>query len=172
MGKAKIFTILPPEEHRKRPSRNTLDNWMDDVGAVSDNGARAAVRDGDPSIDVLVLMRDAAGNVRFLPDETGQPGACVPTDEPPQPEMALQIARQKLRLPGYFSKRWSVEQTIDALEARNREVFGLWQQSPLLRGELILLLDDHLTAQLAGQVLQYDRENGLTYRKEEENEAN
>lgn len=66
--------------------------------------------------------------------------------------------------------RW--EQTIDALEARNREVFGLWQQSPLLRGELILLLDDHLTAQLAGQVLQYDRENGLAYRKEEENEAN
>ena len=172
MGKAKTFTILPPEEHRKRSSRNTLDNWMDDVGAVSDNGARAAVRDGDPSVDVLVLMRDAAGNVRFLPDETGQPGACVPTDEPPQPEMALQIARQKLRLPGYFSKRWSVEQTIDALEARNREVFGLWQQSPLLRGELILLLDDHLTAQLAGQVLQYDRENGLTYRKEEENEAN
>ena len=172
MGKAENFTILPPEEHRKRPSRNTLDNWMDDVGAVSDNGARAAVRDGDPSIDVLVLMRDAAGNVRFLPDETGHPGACVPTDEPPQPEMALQIARQKLRLPGYFSKRWSVEQTIDALEARNREVFGLWQQSPLLRGELILLLDDHLTAQLAGQVLQYDRENGLTYRKEEENEAN
>lgn len=172
MSKAKTFTILPPEEHRKRPSRNTLDNWMDDVGAVSDNGARAAVRDGDPSVDVLVLMRDAAGNVRFLPDETGHPGACVPTDEPPQPEMALQIARQKLRLPGYFSKKWSIDKTIEILDAETRERFGMWQQSPLLRGELILLLDDRLTAQLAGQVLQYDRENGLTYRKEEENEAN
>lgn len=172
MSKAETFTILPPEEHRKRPSLNTLDNWMDDVGAVSDNGARAAVRDGDPSIDVLVLMRDAAGNVRFLPDETGHPGACVPTDEPPQPETALQIARQKLRLPGYFSKKWSIDKTIEILDAETRERFGMWQQSPLLRGELILLLDDHLTAQLAGQVLQYDRENGLTYRKEEENEAN
>lgn len=172
MGKAKTFTILPPEEHRKRPSLNTLDNWMDDVGAVSDNGARAAVRDGDPSIDVLVLMRDAAGNVRFLPDETGHPGACVPTDEPPQPEMALQIARQKLRLPGYFSKKWSIDKTIEILDAETRERFGMWWQSPLLRGELVLLLDDRLTAQLAGQVLQYDRENGLTYRKEEENEAN
>ena len=172
MSKAETFTILPPEEHRKRPSRNTLDNWMDDVGAVSDNGARAAVRDGDPSIDVLVLMRDAAGNVRFLPDETGHPGACVPTDEPPQPEMALQIARQKLRLPGYFSKKWSIDKTIEILDAETRERFGMWWQSPLLRGELVLLLDDHLTAQLAGQVLQYDRENGLTYRKEEENEAN
>lgn len=172
MGKAKTFTILPPEEHRKRPSLNTLDNWMDDVGAVSDNGARAAVRDGDPSVDVLVLMRDAAGNVRFLPDETGHPGACVPTDEPPQPEMALQIARQKLRLPGYFSKKWSIDKTIEILDAETRERFGMWWQSPLLRGELVLLLDDRLTAQLAGQVLQYDRENGLTYRKEEENEAN
>ena len=171
-SKAEEFTILPPEEHKKRPACNVLDGWMEDVGAVSDNGARAAVRDGDPSVDVLVLMRDAAGNVRFLPDETGHPGACVPTDEPPQPEMALQIARQKLRLPGYFSKRWSVEQTIAALEAENRETFGLWQQSPLLRGELVLLLDDHLTAQLAGQVLQYDRENGLTYWKEEEDGAN
>ena len=171
-SKAEEFTILPPEEHKKRPARNVLDGWMEDVGAVSDNGARAAVRDGDPSVDVLVMMQDAAGNVRFLPDETGQPGACVPTDEPPQPEMALQIARQKLRLPGYFSKRWSVEQTIDALEAENREWIGAWQQSPLLRGELILLLDDHLTAQLAGQVLQYDRENGLTYGKEEEYGAN
>lgn len=172
IGKAKTFTILPPEEHRKRPSLNTLDNWMDDVGAVSDNGARAAVRDGDPSVDVLVLMRDAAGNVRFLPDETGQPGACVPTDEPPQPEMALQIARQKLRLPGYFSKKWSIDKTIEILDVETRERFGMWWQSPLLRGELVLLLDDRLTAQLAGQVLQYDRENGLTYRKEEENEAN
>ena len=172
MRKAETFTILPPEEHRNRPSLNTLDNWMEDVGAVSDNGARAAVRDGDPSVDVLVMMRDTAGSVRFLPDEKGKPGACVPTDEPPQPEIALQIARQKLRLPGYFSKKWSIEQTIAALEAENREWFGAWQQSPLLRGELILLLDDHLTAHLAGQVLQYDRENGLTYWKEEENGAN
>lgn len=172
MSNAETFTILPPEEHTNRPSRNVLDGWMDNVGAVSDNGARAAVRDGDPSVDVLVMMQDAAGNVRFLPDEKGHSGICVPTDEPPQPEIALQIARQKLRLPGYFSKKWSVEQTVETLEAENRERFGAWQQSPMLRGELILLLDDHLTAHLAGQVLQYDRENGLTYWKEEEDGAN
>ena len=71
-------------------------------------------------------------------------------------------------MPGYFSKRWSVQQTIDALEAETRKHFAAWQLSPLLRGELVLLLDEHRTAHLAGQVLHYDRENGLTYQKEDE----
>ena len=39
---------------------------------------------------------------------------------------------------------------------------------PLLRGELVLLLDERRTAHLAGKVLHYDRENGLTYQKEDE----
>ncbi len=146
---------------------------MDDVGAVSDNGARAAVRDGDPSIDVLVLMRDAAGNVRFLPDETGgSPVPACPRTSRLSRRWRFKLHGRKLRLPGYFSKKWSIDKTIEILDAETRERFGMWWQSPLLRGELILLLNDHLTAQLAGQVLQYDRENGLTYRKEEENEAN
>ena len=89
-------------------------------------------------------------------------------DQPPQPEEALRIARQRLRLPGYFSKRWSVQQTIDALEAETRKHFAAWRLSPLLRGELVLLLDEHRMTHLAGQVLHYDRENGLTYQKEDE----
>ncbi len=93
-------------------------------------------------------------------------------DQPPQPEEALQIARQRLRLPGYFSKRWSVQQTIDALEAETRKDFAAWQLSPLLHGELILLLDENLTVLLAGMELCYDRENGLTYQKEEADEGN
>ena len=166
--RAKGFTVLPPEEHRKMPQLNVLDDWMNDLGAIRDAGARAAVRDGDPSIDVLVMMQDSAGNVRFLPGKGGTAGACVALDQPPQPEQALEIARQKLRLPGYFSKKWNVQQTIDALEQENRKFFAAWQLSPLLRGELILLLDAHQTAHLAGQVLHYDRENGLTYQKEDE----
>ena len=169
---AEAFEIKKPEEHVEMPWRNVLDDWMNDVGATSDAGARAAVRDGDPSIDVLVMMRDGAGNVCFLPGEGETAGPCVAVDQPPQPEEALQIARQKLRLPGYFSKQWTVKQTIDILEAENRKIFAAWQLSPLLRGELILLLDEHQTARLAGQVLHYDRENGLTYQKEEEDASN
>ena len=164
---AKAFAILSP-----RACGDALDDWMNEVGATSDAGARAAVRDGDPSIEVLVMMQDGAGNVRFLPGEGEAAGPCVAVDQPPQPEEALRIARQRLRLPGYFSKRWSVQQTIDALEAETRKHFAAWQLSPLLRGELILLLDEHHTAHLAGQVLHYDRENGLTYQKEDGNGDN
>ena len=160
---AKAFAISSP-----RACGDALDDWMNEVGATSDAGARAAVRDGDPSIEVLVMMQDGAGNVRFLPGEGEAAGPCVAVDQPPQPEEALQIARQRLRLPGYFSKRWSVQQTIDALEAETRKHFAAWRLSLLLRGELVLLLDERRTAHLAGQVLHYDRENGLTYQKEDE----
>ena len=160
---AKAFAISSP-----RACGDALDDWMNEVGATSDAGARAAVRDGDPSIEVLVMMQDSSGNVRFLPGEGEAAGPCVAVDQPPQPEEALRIARQRLRLPGYFSKRWSVQQTIDALEAETQKHFAAWQLSPLLRGELVLLLDERRTAHLAGQVLHYDRENGLTYQKEDE----
>lgn len=39
---------------------------------------------------------------------------------------------------------------------------------PAAARELVLLLDERRTAHLAGQVLHYDRENGLTYQKEDE----
>lgn len=44
--------------------------------------------------------------------------------------------------------------------------------SPMLRGELVLLLDETLTAHLAGMTLHYDRENGLIYEKEEADAGN
>ena len=60
------------------------------------------------------------------------------------------------------------QQTIDALEAGTRKHFAAWQLSSLLRGELVLLLDEHRMTHLAGPGLHYDRENGLTYQKEDE----
>lgn len=167
-NRADNFTVLKPEDHWEMPWRDVLDDWMKEIRTSSDAGARAAVRDGDPSIDVLVMMRDSAGNICFLPEAGETAGRCVALDQPPQPEEALQIARQKLRLPGYFSKTWTVNKTIDTLEATTRKLFAAWQLSPMLKGELILLLDEHQTAHLAGQVLHYDREAGLTYRKEDE----
>mgnify|MGYP000804619991 CR=1 FL=1 len=38
--------------------------------------------------------------------------------------------------------------------------------------ELVLLLDETLTAHLAGMTLHYDRENGLIYEKEETDAGN
>ena len=84
----------------------------------------------------------------------------------------MQIARQKLRLPAVFGKAWKVDEVIRELEADNRSGLAAWQLSPLLHGELVLLLDENLTAHLAGMELCYDRENGLYYQKEETDEGN
>lgn len=168
-ARAEVYLVPQPETHRLA-QLNTLDDWMQNEGARSDPAARAAVRDGDPSVEVLVMQCRADGSIHFLPWQEG--GSAVAADSPPPPETALKIARQKLRLPAVFGKAWKVDEVIRELEADNRSGLAAWQLSPLLHGELVLLLDENLTARLAGMELCYDRENGLYYQKEETDEGN
>lgn len=164
-NRADSYVILSPEESLERTS---LDDWMHEETAYSDASARAAVRDGASSIDVFVMVQHRDGSIHFLPWQ--QNGRAVPTDEPPCREDALQIARQKLRLPGYFSKKWNIDRVIRELEDQNRSFLAPWQQAPLLKGELVLLLDENLTASLAQTSLRYSRADGLIYQKEETDE--
>lgn len=168
--RAEAYLVHHPKVYKKIPQLNTLDGWMADEGACSDPAARAAVRDGDPSVEVLVMVQGRDGSIHFLPWQEG--GRTVASDCPPQPEEALKIARQKLRLPAVFGKEWNVKRVIDELEVDNRRLLAQWQLSPMLRGELVLRLDETLTAHLAGMTLHYDRENGLIYEKEETDAGN
>lgn len=167
--KAAAFLIQPPTEHRLRPQRNVLDNWMSGEQKGTEAAARAAVRDGDPSVEVLVMVRQGDGSVHFLPWQ--EEGRAVAADCPPCQEDSVAIARQRLRLPGYFSKRWIVDRVINELEEQNRRLLPEWQQAPMLKGELVLLLDENLTAHLSRTVLRYDRRDGLTWQKEEADEG-
>ena len=90
----------------------------------------------------------------------------VPTDRAPSREEALVAARQKLRLPAYFSKKWKIDDVINELENVTTRYFPGWRDSSLLKEELALIFDNELTAQIGGTVLRYDIENGLTYEKE------
>ncbi len=163
------YLVPQPEVDEDFQELNTLDGWMQDEGARSDSAARAAVRDGDPSVEVLVMQRRTDGSIHFLPWQ--ESGSAVAADSPPPPETALKIARQKLRLPAVFGKAWKVDEVIRELDADDRRWLAAWQLSPLLHGELVLLLDEDLTAHLADMELCYDRENGLEYRKEEKDEG-
>lgn len=109
------------------------------------------------------MMCGEDGSVRFLPWQEG--GAQVATDRPPSWEESRRIARQQLRLPEYFSKRWNLDRAIRELEEDNRERLAEWQRAPLLKGELVLLLNASLEAKLAGARLRYDREEGLVYQR-------
>ncbi len=168
--KALAYVVPQPEIHEAFPERNTLDGWMQDAPAGCDAAARAAVRDGDMSTEVLVMVQQTDGRIRFLPWQ--EDGEAVAKDVPPEPETALKIARQRLRLPGVFSKIWNADRIIRELEEMNRRNLAMWQLAPMLRGELVLLLDDALSVHLGGMFLRYDKETGLSYRKETENEGN
>ena len=89
----------------------------------------------------------------------------MPADCVPSAQTSQKIARQKLRLPGWFSRRWNIERVVRELEEQNRALLSAWQQAPLLKGELVLLLRSDFIAELAGTTIKYDRENGLTYQK-------
>ena len=167
--KAAAFLIQPPTEHRLRPRRNVLDNWMNGEQKGTEAAARAAVRDGDPSVEVLLMVRYEDGSVHFLPWQ--EEGRAVAADCPPCQADSVSIARQRLRLPGCFSKRWTVDRVINELEEQNRRLLPEWQQAPMLKGELVLLLDENLTAHLSQTVLRYDRRDGLTWQKEEADEG-
>lgn len=141
-----------------------LDGWLDnDIKPNNEQTGEKAVRDGDPSVDVIALMRDREGLIRIIADKSE---TIIPADRPPSREGALLIARQKLRLPGFFGRRWKIDDTIEQLEAETQNVFSAWQDSALLKEEVVLLFDEDLNADLAGVQLHYDIKTGLTYEKE------
>lgn len=141
-----------------------LDGWLDnDIKPNNEQTGEKAVRDGDPSVDVIALMCDREGLIRIIADK---PETIIPADRPPSREEALLIARQKLRLPGFFGRRWKIDNTIEQLETETQNVFSAWQDSALLKEEVVLLFDEDLNADLAGVQLHYDIKTGLTYVKE------
>lgn len=154
------WLIGKPSERKGK----SLDGWLDNaIGLSSEQAGERAVRDGDPSIDVIALMRDAEGQIHTVSDECER---VIPADRPSSREEALLIARQKLRLPGFFGRRWNIDSTITQLESETKSNFSAWQDSALLKEELVLLFDNELNAVLGEVRLHYDIKTGLTYEKE------
>ncbi len=170
--KADAFRLKEPEKsskkvrqfvkNKKELIRGLLDTDVPDSGKteeIRDAKAQATVRDTDPSVEVLVMVRNSDGQIHFLPWQCG--GAAVAADRPPSEEESRQIARQRLQLPRNLCYPSVMDQTIDELEEMNRTFLAEWQRAPMLRGELILLLDEEFRAEIQGYQLQYSRENGI-----------
>lgn len=166
---AKAFLLSePPKKISASPTRNTLEGWLDNGPKMDDSHAEASVRDGDGSVDVLAMVLHGDGTVHFLPwqDE----GRSVPANAVPSKEEAMKIMRQRLRLPSYLSRRWNIDSTISELENINRKWLSEWQNSPYLKGELVLLFDESLCAKIGNTILKYNKDTGLTYEREDVND--
>ena len=159
--KAAAFVLSLPKESRRG---NDLHGWLNNSVCDNDSSAKAAVRDGISSIDVIVLVKNSDGSMQFLPwhsrGEKFFENVCPSVDD------CIKIGQQKLRLPSRFCKFHNYERTIKELEEMDKNLTG-FQKSHILRGELVLLLDENLTANLCGFKLKYLQQSGLSYEKEE-----
>ena len=159
--RARDFRVSPPWP------AGDLRDWLNTD--VSDKSGEAAVRDGDESIEVLLIQKKNNGKLCFLP--WIENGRRLVQNEVPDGELARALARCSVRLPVILCAPWTIDNTIRTLEDLNRDQLSEWQKSPWLAGELFLLLDEDYSAYLCGYRLTYDPDLGLLYVKEDKSDA-
>lgn len=154
---AQGFLLNEPERRGKSAS---LIGWLHVTASDNEERGRAQVRDGEDSLEVILLDLRRVGSqeeLRTLPSAPEAPGAVIPTDRAPDRKTARAMALSAVRLPPRLSNPSRIDQVIDELEIR---VVPAWQDDPQLRGQLFLLLDKG-RAQLADTVLEYSPSTGL-----------
>lgn len=160
--KASGFLMEKPKDSKLF---NTLHGWLSNGVGDSEKKGEAAVRDGISSIEVIVLVRHSEGFLGFLPWRSK--GERFSPKECPSDEECKIIAQQKLRLPSAFCQIYNIDQTISELEKMDKDLTG-FQHSHWLKGELVLILDENLSANLMDFKLTFSQSEGLSYKKEDE----
>ncbi|MEV6274869.1 CRISPR-associated helicase Cas3' [Nocardia sp. NPDC051832] len=151
-----------------RPStgKTTLHGWLSAAAPdVDGTGGQAQVRDGEDTIEAIVVRRDG-DSVYALDAVPVFGGRLVPTEGPPSPALAKALAGCTIRLPASLTRYEQISAAIATLE---QNWYPGWQQSPWLAGELVLELDADGSAIVAGHVLRYDNIVGLRIERMENN---
>jgi CRISPR-associated endonuclease/helicase Cas3 len=150
--------------------RANLDGWVRaGVGDADPDDPRRTgqVRDGAESVEVLVVQRDRDGGL-LTPDWIAHGAAQqIPLDQEVPAPLARTIAACALRLPIGMSQLDAVgDGVIRALEANH---FASFDRSPLLDGQLVLVLDGDRSAEIrhgaAAFRVAYDVRRGLLHER-------
>ena len=139
---AHLFSTLADDVDR--------DDWGEQRGL-------AQVRDTDPTLEVLLVEATPQG-YRPLPWLVGHELVEIYEGMEPSWGTAQILASSSVRLPRHFSQAWVFDEAIEELEAGTDIA---WRKHPLLRGQVMLRLDEMGETELAGRRLRYDRELGL-----------
>jgi CRISPR-associated helicase Cas3/CRISPR-associated endonuclease Cas3-HD len=149
--------------------RDTLDNWIRaGVGDPQDEPRQGSgqVRDGDESIEVLVVQRDSDDGI-LTPTWVPGGGIQIPLHSPADNSTARIIAACSLRLPPAMSRVDAVGDGV--IRALERNHFTSFDKQPLLDGQLVLVLDADRTADVcdgpAAFRLTYDPRRGLLHER-------
>jgi len=156
--RAEGFLMALPKEGGQG---DNLHRWISNAAGDNENSALATVRDGVYSIETLVLVQYKDGTLGMLPWQAD--GRRFFPDICPAEDDCQKIAQQKLRLPARFCH--DIGRTVGELEKMDCSLTG-FQKSRWLKGQLVLLLNEELSAELCGIKVEYSQENGLIYEKE------
>ncbi|MGI6009625.1 MAG: CRISPR-associated helicase Cas3' [Methanomethylophilus sp.] len=155
--KASAFQISGPTESQ------TLIGWTEFGTSDSEAAGRAAVRDTDGSVEVILVGRSGDGAYRVIPYEGGG-GEEIPSDSAPAPETGYEMQGCKIALPRYFSRPERIEETLESLASyKSENIPSIWDESEWLAGENYLVLDDEGRCELCGKRMAYDSEIGLRF---------
>lgn len=122
---------------------------------------RATVRDGDATLDVLVLQRTDDGELTTPSWLTDTGGERIPRNTVPSQKLTKTILGCRLRLPTGMCYGNAVDRHILSLE-RSFEL-PEWHASHALKGELVLVLDRDGRGRLNEFDLSYTADDGLSY---------
>lgn len=153
---ARTFLLSQPP---RSSSASSLIEWLSSTASDNDEKGRAQVRDGEDSLEVILIdSRRQGGQVGLYTLPTaGTPALPIPDDDAPKPRVARAMAMASVRLPARLTKPDAIDSVITELETR---VVPAWQSVPELAGQLILPLEDG-RATLAGVTLEYSASTGL-----------
>jgi len=149
---AEKFQIADPS----KPGRPILGWVSGSVGDTDDDAqGQGQVRDGDRSLEVVLVQRDASGEWHtpcWLPGASAS--VRVPRDVAPQPDVASILASCAVRLPSALSH----DDAVTALWAGTPKV---WAKSPVLYRLPALVVDEDGWGQLADYRIRYTPDRGL-----------
>ena len=147
-----------------RATAPTMIGWLDGRAREEreDRKDRPQVRDTEDSLEVILVWQDEDDTVRLLPGQAARHGDALGLpDHPPERELAFAVAASTVRLPAAMTRGRAFDTVIGELETRPPHFTG-WQQSPWLKGQLVLCLGPDLNAVINGWTLSYHPETGLT----------
>ncbi len=147
-SKARVFSLMAPQRNTRHPF--ALDDWLttciSDVEGVGDGmsrQARAAVRDGDDSFEVIVLQQDADGTL-MIPEwvSTAAPRRLPQGFDAPTPDQVQAVLACTISLGSSSVSYLNLDAVINAIEFATPATWHvLMQQERLLSGQLPLILD-------------------------------
>ncbi|HZK04501.1 MAG TPA: CRISPR-associated helicase Cas3' [Actinomycetaceae bacterium] len=181
-SRSKAETYLVPARERRGSVASFVDQFStaDRSGAELDGGAhgigdargRAAVRDTEDRLSVILVPMSEDGLRVILPPVEGEDEIVVDTSVMPSDDLARRIRAWSIDVPHrqLLIRPETPDDAIDSIitELEKSPAFGwAWQRHPLLRGELFLCArrdsahGNLLIATLRGKSVHYDSAFGL-----------